>query len=90
MPVVLHRKVSTPTVAPRLYGAGTIAGISQQLVLLASSCNCFETRGRWGDFSGVAVDPVDQSKVWVGGELLQANNSWKTQISEIQQVGGGI
>ncbi len=43
-----------------------------------------ETRGRWGDYSGISLDPVSpQQFVWVAGEILAGNNLWTTRIGKI-------
>ncbi len=41
---------------------------------------------RWGDYSGAAVDPSDQTKVWVAGEYarVEGGSEWGTWIAEIQ------
>jgi hypothetical protein len=43
-----------------------------------------ETRLRWGDYSGISLDPVSpQQNVWVAGEILSGNNFWTTQVGKI-------
>jgi hypothetical protein len=43
-----------------------------------------ETRGRWGDYSGVSLDPASpQQYVWIAGEVLAGNNFWTTRIGRI-------
>ncbi len=41
---------------------------------------------RWGDYSGAAIDPSDQTKVWVAGEYarVEGGSEWGTWIAEIQ------
>jgi hypothetical protein len=36
--------------------------------------------GRWGDYFGVDVDPVDDTTFWGIGMGVAANNSWRTSI----------
>jgi hypothetical protein len=55
----------------------------------APSCQLFATANgdpidveRWGDYSGIAVDPVDPNDVWVASEFAPSNGSnWGTSIS---------
>ncbi len=36
---------------------------------------------RWGDYVGVATDPVDPYAVWEGGEYANSAGSWATRVS---------
>ena len=36
---------------------------------------------RWGDYVGVATDPLDPQAVWQAGEYANANGSWSTRVS---------
>ena len=61
----------------------TVAGLYGSTRLGVAPGAFTNTTGRWGDYSGISVDPQNQDFVWVSGELLQANNSWKTIIGRI-------
>ncbi len=37
-------------------------------------------RNRWGDYAGVAADPVDARKVWFYSEYASAINTWGTWV----------
>jgi len=39
------------------------------------------TGARWGDYSGIARDPVDSRTVWSYGEYAGAGNTWRTRVS---------
>lgn len=39
------------------------------------------TRNRWGDYSGAAVDPSDQTTMWAHTEYASARNAWSTWIT---------
>ncbi len=39
-------------------------------------------RNRWGDYTGTAVDPVDNS-FWTFGQWAQTGNNWGTQIAHV-------
>jgi len=44
-------------------------------------------RNRWGDFSGTAVDPSDNS-FWTFQEWANTGNNWATQIAHVPDSGG--
>lgn len=37
-------------------------------------------RNRWGDYSGMAVDPADDTTFWAFNEYASTGNQWDTQI----------
>jgi hypothetical protein len=39
---------------------------------------------RWGDFPGVAADPMDAGAVWVLGEYAKATDTWGTAVGTIR------
>lgn len=49
-------------------------------VNLGVSAGVGYTGGRWGDYFGTEVDPVDGRTFWSVAETLGANNDWETQI----------
>ncbi len=63
----------------------TTAGLFGSTRLGAAVGAFYENREprRWGDYSGIAIDPQAQDNVWAAGMILQANNSWTTQIGRI-------
>lgn len=47
-------------------------------------------RNRWGDYSGIAVDPADPTRVWVYSEYAASPaNTWGTWIGEVLARGRG-
>jgi len=47
-------------------------------------------RNRWGDYSGIAVDPVDPTRVWIYSEYAASPaNTWGTWIGEVMARGRG-
>ena len=50
------------------------------------------TRNRWGDYSGIAVDPADQTTMWAHSEYASGVNAWGTWVSsaKIGPLAGGI
>lgn len=41
------------------------------------------TRNRWGDYMGIALDPVDEHSVWMHTEYASATNQWATYIGQV-------
>ena len=41
-------------------------------------------RNRWGDYSGLAIDPTNEGTFWVFNEYATAVNTWATQIASFQ------
>jgi hypothetical protein len=46
-------------------------------------------RNRWGDFSGAALDPTDNS-FWVFGEWANTSNDWATAIAHVPASSGTV
>ena len=44
------------------------------------------TRNRWGDYMGIALDPTDETNVWMFTEYAEVNNRWGTWVGEIRMV----
>lgn len=37
-------------------------------------------RNRWGDYNGVASDPMNARQIWIFGEYVRAKNVWGTWV----------
>ena len=59
-------------------GANAITGYR----VLASGLAGY-TGSRWGDYVGVATDPVDPYAVWQAGEYTNTAGSWSTRVSKL-------
>lgn len=75
---------SSSTVTANLLFAGRssvdTAGAMGTPQLLESSANNNYGGGRWGDYFGVDVDPVDDLNFWGIGMTVNASNGWRTSI----------
>ena len=40
-------------------------------------------RNRWGDYTGIVLDPVDQTSFWALSEYVAATNTWGTRVGKI-------
>jgi len=41
-------------------------------------------RNRWGDYSGIALDPADSMAVWVNAEFAESQNIWETRVGMVK------
>ncbi len=41
-------------------------------------------RNRWGDYTGIVLDPVDQTNFWALSEYAAATNTWGTRVGKIR------
>lgn len=56
------------------------AGSMGAPIMLQSAAGDNYTQGRWGDYFGVDVDPVDDTTFWGVAMTVRADNNWKTSI----------
>jgi hypothetical protein len=80
--VVLARSASTERASIQITGreAGDPLGTMQamtQVQIGTSGYNQF----RWGDYFGIAVDPVNDETFWCTGEYAVGTNNWRTWIA---------
>jgi hypothetical protein len=86
--IALGYSVSSSSVYPSIYFTGRVAADTpgsmegEQLIVNGSGS---QTGGisRWGDYSAMTVDPVDDCTFWYTQEYIQSNGSfnWNTRIS---------
>ena len=41
-------------------------------------------RNRWGDYTGISIDPSDDATFWVFNEYAGLSNRWKTEVAAFQ------
>ena len=88
--MALGYSVSSSSVYPSIYFTGRVAADTpgsmegEQLIVNGSGS---QTGGvsRWGDYSAMTVDPVDDCTFWYTQEYIQSNGSfnWNTRISNL-------
>ncbi len=65
-------------------------GLSGSNVLQAGQGNYVVTfggtRNRWGDYTGIFLDPSDENNVWMFTEYAAATNTWGTWVGKIRMV----
>ena len=88
--MALGYSVSSSSIYPSIYFTGRVAADTpgsmegEQLIVSGSGS---QTGGvsRWGDYSAMTVDPVDDCTIWYTQEYIQSNGSfnWNTRISNL-------
>jgi len=88
--IALGYSVSSSSVYPSIYFTGRVASDTpgsmegEQLIVNGSGS---QTGGvsRWGDYSAMTVDPVDDCTFWYTQEYIQSTGSlnWNTRISNL-------
>jgi hypothetical protein len=71
--------------------AGDAAGATDAPTLYtSSSANYNPGNNRWGDYSAVSLDPVDDMTMWTIQEHVAGTNSWGTRIAKLRAPGPAI
>lgn len=86
--VALGFSASSQSLFPSLYAAGhastdPLDTMSGPLVLFNGSGAQFNSFKRWGDYSSMSVDPVDDCTFWYTNEYYATTSSfnWNTRIA---------
>ncbi len=86
--IALAYNASSSTEAPSIRYAtrlpGDPVGTLQTEVVMQTGGGSQTASSRWGDYSALAVDPVDDCTFWFTGEYYTANsgNGWTTRIGK--------
>ena len=93
--MALGYSVSSSTMHPAVRYTGRLAG--DPLNTMQAEASMIEGGGsqsgnrltRWGDYSAMSIDPVDDCTFWYTNEYLQANGSfnWSTRIGSFKFAG---
>ncbi|WP_395683152.1 pre-peptidase C-terminal domain-containing protein [Dokdonella sp.] len=95
--LALAYSASSSTINPQLRYAGRLAGDALNTITQTET-HLFDGGGsqtgsgnRWGDYSDLTVDPVDDCTFWYTQEYYSANGSfsWKTRIGSFKFAGCG-
>lgn len=97
--IALGYSVSNTNLFPSIRYTGRLAGdplgtLPQgEAEIIAGGGSQTHTASRWGDYSSMSVDPVDDCTLWYTTEYLQATGSapWRTRIGSFKfaNCGGG-
>jgi hypothetical protein len=85
--IALGFSVSSATVFPSVRYAAHLAtdaagsGLAQgEQTMIAGTSSQTSTSGRWGDYSDLTIDPVDDCTFWYTQEYMGGGTTWKTRI----------
>lgn len=95
--IAIGYSASSGTTFPSIRYAGRLASdplgqLSQGEGILVSGTGAqTHTSSRWGDYSSLSVDPVDNCTFWYTNEYIQSTGSspWRTRIGSFQLPGCG-
>ncbi len=80
---------SSGTVFPSIFFTGRLATdavgtMSTESSIYGGSGSQLRTLNRWGDYSSLSVDPVDDCTMWYTTEYLKQNGTfnWSTRIGK--------
>ena len=90
--IALGYSVSSTGTHPSIRYAGRLAGDTAntlpqaEAVLIAGGGSQSHSSGRWGDYSNMSVDPVDDCTFWYTQEYYDADSAagWKTRIGSFK------
>src|SRR5439155_11552350 len=89
--ILLRYSKSSLTLLPEIDVAGRKASdplglLGSEILMKAGAGVQIGTGNRWGDYSGMTVDPFDGCNFWFTSEYLPANGSfnWRTRIASFR------
>ncbi|MFP6701478.1 MAG: calcium-binding protein, partial [Planctomycetaceae bacterium] len=85
--IAVGYSASSTTVSPSIRYSGRRAGdaagtMQAESVLMAGTGAVLNSGGRWGDYSSLSIDPVDDATFWFTTEYADGSNNWATRIGE--------
>lgn len=83
------------TVFPSIRRSGRLATdplgtIGQPEVTITNGAGSQAFQSRWGDYSAMAVDPVDDRTFWYTTEWMPASGNWETRIASFMLPAGAL
>jgi hypothetical protein len=95
--IALGYSASSSAINPQIRYAGRLAGDpvntlpQAEVTLFAGTGSQTGTNGRWGDYSDMTIDPVDDCTFWYTQEYYATTTSfaWRTRIGSFKYPGCG-
>jgi hypothetical protein len=88
--IALGYSESSTSVYPSVYFTGRVASdpagsMEGEQLIVSGGGSQTEGQNRWGDYSSMTVDPVDDCTFWYTQEYIQSNGSfnWNTRIANL-------
>jgi hypothetical protein len=91
--IAVGYSASSDTIFPSVAYTGRLAtdpvGTMQAESLIVSGTGSQMGTSRWGDYSGMSIDPIDDCTFWYTNEYLQTNGqfNWSTRIASFKFPG---
>jgi hypothetical protein len=94
----LGYSVSSSSLHPQIRYTGRLAGDpagtmtqGEGTIIAGAGSQTGSSLSRWGDYSAIAVDPVDDCTFWYANQYIPANGAfnWKTRIAAFKFPGCG-
>ncbi len=92
--IALGYSASSGSISPSIRYTGRFAGdalgtLQAENSILASTGSQLSNLSRWGDYSSLTVDPVDDCTFWYTTEYLKSNGTfnWSTRIASFKLTG---
>jgi hypothetical protein len=89
--IAVGYSVSSPTMFPSISYTGrvptdTLGTMEAEASIMDGSGSETPSIGRWGDYSSLSVDPVDDCTFWYTNEYLRTNGdrNWRTRIASFK------
>jgi hypothetical protein len=84
----------TPTMTPNQLARENILVSGYGVEVEDPACNAIGDCGRWGDFSSMSIDPVDDCTFWYAQEYIAvpkpkefSSRDWSTQLASFKLTG---
>jgi len=95
--IALGFSTSSSTTKPSIRYTGRLAGDASgtmtqgEGIIITGAGAQGSTLSRWGDYSSLQIDPVDDCTFWYANEYIPANGTfnWKTRIASFELPGCG-
>ena len=84
--LALGYSVSSPSVFPGIRYSGrllsdTPGSLPRGENLIIAGQSSYTASNRWGDYSSMNVDPVDDSTFWYTNQYMDGTGNWTTRIA---------
>lgn len=94
--MALGYSASSSSVYPSIRYTGRLAGdpagtMEAEATIFAGTASQTGTLHRWGDYTAMSIDPVDDCTFWYTNEYIPTNGSfnWSTRIASFRITGSG-
>jgi hypothetical protein len=91
--IAVGYSISGTNMNPSIRYTGRLAsdplGTMQSEVTILQGSASQTGSSRWGDYSSISIDPMDDCTFWYTNQYILSNNNWQTRIANFQFTGCG-